>query len=90
LFWGSLATKAAILVSFLNYFVFFGPLAYAKLRDRAATDVRKRKFETNGSTEESIHRCAICKRTEKDDPDLEFRVSSDGEEYCIDHLPKGP
>ena len=46
LLWGSLSTKAAILVSFLNYFVFFGPSAYAKLRDATATDIRKRKFES--------------------------------------------
>ena len=37
IFWGSLSTKAAILVSFLNYFVFFGPPAYAKLRKRTET-----------------------------------------------------
>lgn len=36
-----------------------------------------------------IHRCCICGRTEKDDPNLEFRYCSkcDGErEYCSDHL----
>jgi len=88
LFGGSLSTKLAILVSFLNYFVFFGPNAYAKLRDRTATDIRKRKFENKASGEESLHRCAVCKRTEKDNPELEFRVSRNGEEYCLDHLPK--
>jgi hypothetical protein len=85
---GSLSTKAAILVSFLNYFIFFGPPAYAKMRDRTANDIRKRKFESKSSAEESLHRCAVCKRTEKDNRDLEFRVSRNGEEYCLDHLPK--
>jgi hypothetical protein len=88
LLWGSLSTKAAILVSFLNYFVFFGPQAYAKLRDRTATDIRRRRFESKASPEETLHRCAVCKRTEKDHPELEFRVSRNGEEYCLDHLPK--
>jgi hypothetical protein len=88
LFGGSLSTKLAILVSFLNYFVFFGPTAYAKLRDRTATDIRKRKFESKASPEDTLHRCAVCKRTEKDSPELEFRVSRNGEEYCLDHLPK--
>jgi hypothetical protein len=88
LLWGSLSTKAAILVSFLNYFVFFGPSAYARLQDRSATDIRKRKFQSKGSPEETLHRCAICKRTEKSNPELEFRVSRNGEEYCLDHLPK--
>jgi hypothetical protein len=88
LFGGSVSTKLAILVSFLNYFLFFGPAAYAKLRDRTATDIRKRKFESKASGEDTLHRCAVCKRTEKDNPELEFRVSRNGEEYCLDHLPK--
>jgi hypothetical protein len=88
LFWGSLSTKAAILVSFLNYFVFFGPPAYAKLRERTETGVRKRKFESKSSSDETLHRCVVCKRTERDGPELEFRVSRNGEEYCLDHLPK--
>lgn len=36
-----------------------------------------------------IHRCAICGRTQADDPDLEFRYCSKcegGLEYCQDHL----
>lgn len=37
----------------------------------------------------TIHRCTICGRTEKDDPDLEFRYCSKCKgnyEYCMDHL----
>ena len=37
----------------------------------------------------AIHRCAICGRTELDDPDLEFRFCSKcngNYEYCADHL----
>ena len=36
-----------------------------------------------------IHRCAVCGRTEQDDPDLEFRYCSKcagNHEYCSDHL----
>lgn len=36
-----------------------------------------------------IHRCAVCGRTELDDPDLEFRFCSKcsgNYEYCSDHL----
>ena len=35
------------------------------------------------------HKCAICGRTEKDSPELEFRYCSKCEgnyEYCQDHL----
>ncbi|MBV8376143.1 MAG: hypothetical protein JO279_03995 [Verrucomicrobia bacterium] len=87
LFGGPLSSKLAILVSFLNYFVFFGPAAYANIRDRTATDIRRRKFD-KASGEGTLHRCVVCKRTEKDNPDLDFRVSRNGEEYCLDHLPK--
>jgi hypothetical protein len=85
---GSLSTKAAILVSFLNYFVFFGPMIYSKLVTRTATDIRRRKFEKQAAPEDTLHRCVVCKRTEKDGPELEFRVSQNGEEYCLEHLPK--
>ena len=36
-----------------------------------------------------FHRCAQCGKTEITAPDLEFRVSRNGEEYCFPHLPKG-
>ena len=36
---------------------------------------------------EPLHRCATCGATELSDPNLEFRVSRDGEEYCVPHLP---
>ena len=38
--------------------------------------------------DDSLHRCTICGRTDSTAPDLDFRVSKDGHEYCIDHLPK--
>jgi hypothetical protein len=85
---GSLSTKAAILVSFLNYFVFFGPMIYSKVVARTTTDIRRRKYESKAAPEDTLHRCTVCKRTEKDSPELEFRVSRNGEEYCLDHLPK--
>jgi hypothetical protein len=85
---GSLATKAAILVSFLNYFIFFAPGVLTNLQARAETGVRRPKFEPSSLGGETLHRCAVCKRTEKDGPELEFRVASDGEEYCLDHLPR--
>jgi len=35
-----------------------------------------------------LHKCAICGATELSDPNLDFRVARDGEEYCIAHLPR--
>jgi len=85
---GSTATKAAILVSFLNYLIFFAPTMLTNLQNRAETGGRRRKFESKSSGEETLHRCAVCSRTERDSPELEFRVASDGEEYCLEHLPR--
>src|SRR5580700_10438696 len=58
---GSLSTKAAILISFLNYFVFFGPMIYSKLLMRTATDIRRRKYENKAAPEDTLHRCTVCK-----------------------------
>jgi hypothetical protein len=30
----------------------------------------------------------VCGATELSDPNLDFRVARDGEEYCMAHLPK--
>ena len=43
----------------------------------------------NGSEGITKHKCAVCGRTEKDDPNLEFRFCSKcngNYEYCQDHL----
>src|ERR1700756_2786493 len=72
---GSLSTKAAILISFVNYFVFFGPTMLAHLQTQAENGTRRRKLASKTPAEDTLHRCVVCKRTEKDDPDLEFRVA---------------
>lgn len=36
----------------------------------------------------AIHHCQVCGKFEQDDPDLEFRVATDGHEYCEHHLPE--
>jgi membrane associated rhomboid family serine protease len=38
---------------------------------------------------DALHQCHVCGITERDDPDAEFRVCPDGEEYCTKHLPNG-
>ncbi|MEI6178305.1 MAG: rhomboid family intramembrane serine protease [Verrucomicrobiota bacterium] len=38
---------------------------------------------------DALHQCHVCGTTERDDPDAEFRVCPDGEEYCTKHLPNG-
>lgn len=88
---GNTAVRITIFLSLLNFILFF-----FLTRDMSRFNPRevKRKKDFNrqvkimpqGSTH---HRCAVCGRTEKDDPNLEFRYCSKCEgslEYCSEHL----
>ena len=47
-----------------------------------------RRFEESGRDEsEPLHKCAVCGATEQTNPELDFRVARNGEEYCVPHLP---
>ena len=85
-----------ILASLLNFVLFF--FSNRNLHRYNPKEVhRRREFKkamaqsrvnpaTGGITK---HKCAICGRTEKDDPNLEFRFCSKcngNYEYCQDHL----
>ncbi len=37
---------------------------------------------------DAFHTCVICHRNDEEDPETEFRVGTDGREYCEEHLPK--
>ena len=80
--------RMALVAAFANYLLFFGPDLVRAARQRQQTAHRRQRFEaTSRSEEESLHRCANCGATELTNPNLEFRVSRDGEEYCLAHLP---
>ena len=92
--------KAAALesvVSLLNFLIFF--LGSRNMRRFSPKQRRRKKeFQQNirmaqrpipNYANGAKHMCAICKRTELDDPDLEFRYCSKcngNYEYCQDHL----
>jgi hypothetical protein len=81
--------RAALLVAFANYFLFFGKELFQEVAQRRDVQERRRRFaEAQLSDDEALHRCAVCGRTEQTAPDLTFRVARDGQEYCGDHLPK--
>ncbi len=80
--------RVALIASLANYFTFFGPELVRAARNRQQTATRRRRFEESARPEEeALHHCATCGATEMTDPNLEFRVSRDGEEYCLAHLP---
>ncbi len=98
---GNWSTRAMIVISLANYFLFFWSHWRRVASDRAYAARRRREFErAQGGAlgakppEEAnaaSHTCHVCGRTGITNPELEFRVSSvDDEEYCLEHLPKRP
>jgi membrane associated rhomboid family serine protease len=80
--------RMALIVAFANYLIFFGPDLVRAARNRQEVAGRRRRFEENTRPEEdALHHCANCGATELTNPNLEFRVARDGEEYCLAHLP---
>jgi hypothetical protein len=85
---GSWAFRSAVLAALANYLIFFGRDIISEARQRREVSHRQQRFEAaNRSAAEPLHSCAVCGATELTDPNLEFRVARDGEEYCIPHLP---
>ena len=88
---GNFISRVTIAASLLNFVVFF---LSTKKGYSPTQQMRKKKYQkqsrphmtySNGAR----HRCAVCGRTELDDPNLEFRFCSKcngNYEYCQDHL----
>ncbi|MDX1679664.1 MAG: hypothetical protein R3242_02935 [Akkermansiaceae bacterium] len=78
-----------IFLAFANYLLW---AALPALRGRATVvkaAKRRRQFETAKEPgTAAFHECAECGRTDVSDPKLEFRISADGKEYCLEHLPE--
>lgn len=90
---GGMVERIAILASILNFIIFFfgtRDLRRYSPKERA----RKARFQRQSAphmhyANGAKHRCAVCGRTELDDPCLEFRFCSKcngNYEYCQDHL----
>ena len=87
------AGRVAIIMSLLNFLVFyFSTRNYKRIspkeihRRQTFKSQMRQPVNHGGVTK---HKCAICGRTELDDPTLEFRFCSKCEgnyEYCQDHL----
>ena len=81
--------RMATVAALSNYLIFFGPEIVYEVRHRHEVSSRRRRFEVQSRSEtEPLHKCAVCGATELSDPNLDFRVARDGEEYCLAHLPK--
>ncbi len=72
-----------------NYLIFAGIPALRGTARTIESKQRRKRFNSAKETDEhAFHTCASCDRTDVTDPGLEFRVGSDGREYCAEHLPK--
>jgi hypothetical protein len=85
-----LEAQSALAAALANYLVFFGPQILGDARQRHDVAARRRRFESakSAGAHEALHRCEVCGRTELSEPHLDFRVARNGNEYCVEHLPK--
>jgi membrane associated rhomboid family serine protease len=89
LFVGTMEYRMAVVAALSNYLIFFGPEIIHDARHRKEVKTRRLKYESSSRSEaEALHKCAVCGATELTDPNLEFRVARDDEEYCVPHLPR--
>lgn len=85
---GTNSYRMAMIAALSNFVIFFGPEFLYQARHRKEVSERRKRFELETrSDDEPLHRCATCGATELTDPNLEFRVARNGEEYCVPHLP---
>src|SRR6266542_3456946 len=81
--------RMALVAALANYLIFFGQEIIHDARHRGEVSARRKRYAQSSRSEaEPLHKCAVCGATELSDPNLDFRVARDGEEYCMAHLPK--
>ena len=90
---GNWASRIAIVMSLLNFIIFF--LSTRDMKRYTPHEVKRRQQFKAQMRQKPVyeggahHKCAVCGRTELDDPTLEFRFCSKCEgnyEYCQEHL----
>lgn len=93
LVFGSALDRITIILSFANVILFFFLYRGARYSPKEVRRKQKFRSQMNAAVRErertGRHRCAICGRTEEDDPNLTFRFCSKCQgnfEYCEDHL----
>lgn len=78
----------SVFLGLAPFFCFALPRLLKHVRHRAEVGSRRTRFKANSLTvADSFHRCSVCGRTDASDPDLDFRITGDGIEYCGEHLP---
>lgn len=91
---GSVVSKIMIGISLLNFIIFFLMTRnYRRINPKEIKRKQEYKSQVKKAEVQKIvrthHKCAVCGKTEKDDPNLEFRYCSKctgNLEYCMEHL----
>ncbi|MEY4483700.1 MAG: hypothetical protein RL693_1152 [Verrucomicrobiota bacterium] len=80
--------RLPIIFSLLNFIVAFAPGFFKGMSQKAVVTERRMRFNSEKTPEGSFfHKCHQCGKTDVDDSKLEFRVTADGEEYCVNCRP---
>jgi len=88
LLFGPLPQKMMVVMCLGNYLLFFGPNFLRNRIEARQTATRRAKFQAaSGGSDHTLHRCEACGATEATHPEAEFRVTADGREFCMAHLP---
>jgi hypothetical protein len=87
---GGWPSRLAILAAVGNFFIFFGPDLWrrAGLRTERILAPPPPSARTAGP-EETLHRCRICGKTDRSDPQMDFRYCSKcagSQCYCPEHI----
>lgn len=76
-------------IPLINYFIFFGKDNFFDFKYKTSHGFRKRDFKRKVKPNLFNHQCEICKITDKDDNNMEFRYCtkcSDVKCYCKNHI----
>lgn len=86
---GTIPSKLAAIFALINFFLFFGKSIIKGVSNNKTVYNNRKTFKSQIPKVITRHRCTVCGKTEKDDPNLEFRYCSKCEgdyEYCMEHL----
>lgn len=89
---GSWPATFAITLGMGSFLLVFVPRLFYFLAHRTHSAARRSRFDaaqSKASPGQAFHVCSHCGTTDAEQPDLDFRIGDDDEEYCINCLPKG-
>jgi hypothetical protein len=88
---GDAQTRVSIAAGMSNFLLFFGGTMIQRMRQTQR--MTQDKALRHRDSQRAFHECTMCGRTEKTNPDLEFRYCSQCAEnpcYCEDHIGEHP